>query len=99
MPPYAGVVDDVATELRRVTRRWQQLSAEQTGETASSVRELAQQLADRVRRERGLAPLVIPDLGDAALPDQLAVTVYDACGAGFETAALEGLTRLRRALP
>jgi hypothetical protein len=92
-------VDNAATELRRVIRRWQQLSADQAPENASLVREFAQQLADQVRRDRGLERLVIPDLGDAALADQLAVTVYDACRAGFEAQVTDGLTRLRRALP
>lgn len=93
------VVDNAATELRRVTRRWQQLPAEQARENASLVRDFAQQLADEVRRGRGLTPLALPDLGEAALADQLTVTVYDACRAGLEPQALQGLTRLRRALP
>jgi len=92
-------VDDVTTELRRVIRRWQQLPADRACENGSLVRELAQELADRTRAQQGLAPLVIPDLGDAALADQLAVMVYDACRAGLEPRALEGLVRLRRTLP
>lgn len=99
MSSYAGVVDNAATELRRVTRRWEQLSADQASENACLLRDLAQHLADLVRREGGLERLVIPDAGEAALPDQLTVMVYDACRAGFETQALQGLTRLRRALP
>lgn len=97
--PYAVVVDDVTTELRRVTRRWQQLTAQQTRENASLLRDLAQQLADRTRREQALEPLDIPDLGDDVLAEQLTVTVYDACRTGLESLALQGLTQVRRALP
>ncbi|WP_446667017.1 hypothetical protein [Flexivirga sp. B27] len=96
---YAGVVDNAATELRRVTRRWHQLPADQARENACLLRELAQQLADEVRRQDGLERLVIPDLGEAALADQLTVMVYDACRAGFAAEAERGLTHLRRALP
>lgn len=99
MSPYAGAVDNAATELRRVTRRWQQLPEQQARENACLLRELAQQLADLVRDARGLGRLAVPDVGDAALADQLSVMVYDACRAGFGTQALEGLTRVRRALP
>lgn len=86
-------------ELRRVTRRWQQLPAGQAHENALMVRGLAQDLADRTRAQQGLNRLGIPDLGDGALADQLTVTVYDACRAGLETHVLDGLIRLRRALP
>lgn len=89
----------MTTELRRVTRRWQQLPSAQTHESAALVRELAQELADLTRAQHGLAVLVIPDLGEVALTDQLAVTVYDACRAGLQAEALDGLVRLRRALP
>ena len=92
-------VDDVTTELRRVIRRWQQLPAGQTHENASLVRELAQDLADRTRARQGLEALAIPDVGDGALADQLAVMVYDACRAGLADEALRGLTRVRRSLP
>lgn len=92
-------VDDVTTELRRVIRRWQQLPAGQAHENAQLVRQLAQDLADRTRARQGLEILGIPELGEAALTDQLAVTVYDACRVGLEPQALDGLTRLRRALP
>jgi len=92
-------VDDVTTELRRVIRRWQQLPADRAAENGPLVRELAQDLADRTRAQQGLDALAIPDLGDAALADQLAVTVYDACRAGLEAHASDGLIRLRRALP
>ncbi|GGB48317.1 hypothetical protein GCM10011492_44460 [Flexivirga endophytica] len=92
-------MDDVTTELRRVTRRWQQLTPDQMSENASLMRDLAQQLADRTRRAQGLEPLAIPDLGDAVLADQLTVMVYDACRAGLDPQALQGLTELRRTLP
>lgn len=99
MAPYPVGVEDVTTELCRVTRRWQQLSADQARENAALVREFAQELADGVRRARGLEVLAIPDLGEAVLADQLTVIVYDACRAGLEAHVSEGLTRLRRALP
>ena len=92
-------VDDVTTELRRVIRRWQQLPADTARENAALVRELAQDLADRTRAQQGLAVLALPDLGDAALADQLTVTAYDACRAGLEAHTLDGLARLRRTLP
>lgn len=92
-------VDDVTIELRRVTRRWQQLPADQAHANAPLVRELAQELADRARAQQSLGRLVIPDLGDDALADQLAVTVYDACQVGLASLAVHGLTQLRRALP
>ncbi|MFC6703742.1 hypothetical protein [Flexivirga alba] len=92
-------MDDVTTELRRVIRRWQQLPADTAHENAGLVRELAQDLADRTRAQLGLAALAIPDLGEAALADQLTVMVYDACRVGLESYALNGLTQLRRALP
>ena len=80
-------------------RRWQQLSADQAHENAPMVREFAQDLADRTRAQQALGGIVIPELGDAALADQLAVTVYDACRAGLAAQALDGLIRLRHALP
>lgn len=97
--PYAVPVDEVMTELRRVLRRWQQLSEDQAHENAALMRTFAQELADQVRSLHGSDILGIPDLGDAALADQLAVTVYDACRVGLEPQALDGLARLRRALP
>ena len=52
-PPYAGPVDDIATELRRVSRRWHELPAEAAQENAAMLRALAQELADATRVAAG----------------------------------------------
>jgi len=92
-------VDPIATELRRVSRRWHELPEEAARENASLLRELAQELADTTRTAAGRERLVIPDLGTATLLDQLTVMVYDASRAGLDEQVLRGLTRVRRALP
>lgn len=96
---YACPVNDVATELQRIRRRWQALPEPVTDENAAVVRELAQRLADEVRELAGKPRLAIPDLGAAAAVDQLTVMVYDACRAGLDDAVLQDLTVLRRSLP
>lgn len=63
------------------------------------LRALAQELADATRVAAGRERFAIPDLGSAALLDQLTVMVYDARRAGLEEQVLRGLTRVRRALP
>ena len=63
------IPDDVATELGRVVRRWQQLPLDRAAERVAGVHEL---MAD-------LAGEPLPDLGPAVVMDQLRVVVFDAC--------------------
>ncbi|WP_051750589.1 hypothetical protein [Phycicoccus jejuensis] len=85
------------TELERIRRRWAQLPLATAQEQSSALRALAEHLAGLT------APGVpLPDLGPAALPDQLAVLAWDAVAAGGPEAAAdvtERLVALRRALP
>lgn len=97
--PYAVRVDDISTELRRVSRRWRELPEPVAAENASLLRDLAQQLADATRTAAGHERIAIPDLGHRTLLDQLTVMVYDARRAGLDEQTLRGLTQLRRALP
>lgn len=92
-------MESVAIELQRIRRRWRGLPEPVARESASLMRDLAQQLADDVRGLAGEEPLVIPDLGEAALVDQLTVMAYDACRAGLQETVLTGLIALRRSLP
>lgn len=72
------IPDDVATELGRVVRRWQQLPLDRAAERIAGVHEL---MAD-------LAGEPLPDLGPAVVMDQLRVVVFDACRAEGESADL-----------
>ncbi len=82
------------TELERIRRRWGELSLARAAEAAHEVRAVVADLAARC------APgAVLPDLGDDALADQLAVVVWDACASGHGDDVGERLTALRRALP
>ena len=73
------VPDDVAAELDRAVRRWQQLPLDRAVAASACVHGLLAELAGE--------PL--PDLGPAVLMDQLRVVVYDACAKG-EVPALAG---------
>ncbi|MFX4287578.1 hypothetical protein ACQBJO_12980 [Janibacter sp. G349] len=72
------MTDDVATELGRVVRRWQQLPLDRAAERVAGVHELMAELAGE--------PL--PDLGPAVVMDQLRVVVFDVCRAEGESADL-----------
>lgn len=72
------MTDDVATELGRVVRRWQQLPLDRAAERVAGVHEL---IAD-------LAGEPLPDLGPAVVMDQLRVVVFDVCRAEGEPADL-----------
>lgn len=78
-PSRAGspTPQEVSDELRRVVERWHQLSLDHALSRMPSVRAVVQSLADRVARARGVAPQPVPDLGPAAVTDQLAVMVHD----------------------
>jgi hypothetical protein len=86
-PATSPVPQEVADELRRVVRRWQQLPLDHALSCLPAVREL---LAD-------LAGSGVPDLGPGVAMDQLTVLVHDSCAAagGQET---EGTERLRARL-
>lgn len=63
------IPEDVATELDRAARRWQQLPLDRATEALPGVHAL---MAD-------LAGEALPDLGPAVAMDQLRVVVFDAC--------------------
>lgn len=91
-----GLPDEVTTELTRLARRWQQLPLG---------RALASVPAVRARIESYAALLhpgvAVPDLGPAAIVDQVTVVTYDAVHAGrlAPGQAAADLAALRRALP
>ncbi|MGB2935251.1 MAG: hypothetical protein WBB91_08240 [Nostocoides sp.] len=75
-PQPAALAVVVADELTRLVRRWQQLPLDQALAFSAPVRALSQRYAALVH-----PGLPLPDLGPAALPDQLTVVVYDALAA------------------
>ena len=92
---------EVSVELGRVVERWHQLPLDHALSRMPSVRVLVQSLADRVAGARGVDPQAVPDLGAAAVMDQLTVMVHDLFRAqpGADAAAVaEELAGLRRAL-
>jgi hypothetical protein len=97
--------ETVAAELERVVRRWHQLPLDRALSAAPPVRALVQEVADEVARAEQLTPEPVPDLGPAALMDQLRVMVHDHLRVGLTddqesaSALAERLTALRRALP
>ena len=68
---------EVSDELRRVVERWHQLPLDHALSRMPSVRVLVQSLAERVAGERGVAAQAVPDLGPAAVMDQLTVMVFE----------------------
>ena len=93
--PIPPVVSD---ELRRVVERWHQLPLGHALSRVPPVRALVQSLADRVSGARGSGMQQVPDLGPAALMDQLTVLVWDASAAGVGADLEARLAALRRAL-
>ena len=69
------VPDEVADELARVARRWQQLPLDDARRRLPEVRALVEELAGEP----------VPDLGPGVVIDQLRVVVYDACRAGTKS--------------
>ena len=69
--------DDPETELRRVVDRLRTMPLTRLDEHAGDARALAQDLADRGALVAGLERHVVPDVGDAAVGDQVAVTGRD----------------------
>src|SRR3954451_14447563 len=78
-PPRAGspTPHEVSDELRRVVERWHQLPLDHALSRVPAVRAVVQSLADRTARAREVPARPVPDLGPAALMDQLAVMVFD----------------------
>lgn len=93
------VPDEARLELRRIADRWLALPVGDAVRAAPALRGLAQALADETAAALGLLPAVVPDLGPAAVVDQLVVTSYDAAAAGLGDIVGERLAELRRALP
>lgn len=80
------IPDDVASELGRAVRRWQQLPLDRAAEALPGVHALLAELAGE--------PL--PDLGPAVVMDQLRVVVFDVCSSeGSPPRLAERLTALR----
>jgi hypothetical protein len=78
------VSDDVAVELGRVVDRLRSMPLTRLAASwgdypsrAAGARALAQRLADRAADLDGLPHRVVPDVGDAAVGDQVAVTGRD----------------------
>ena len=88
--------DAVADELTRLVRRWQQLPLDQALAFSAPVRAV-------LRRYAALTHpgIPVPDIGPAALMDQLTVLVYDAITAAAcsPAEAAADVSALRRALP
>lgn len=77
------VPDEVADELTRISRRWQELPLDDARRRLPEVRALVEELA----REP------VPDLGPGVVIDQLTVVVYDACRAAtMDPATLDPAT-------
>lgn len=69
--------EDAETELRRVVDRLRTMPLTRLGAHAPAARLLAQELADRCAALTGDMRRVVPDIGDAAVGDQVAVTGRD----------------------
>lgn len=90
----------VDTELERVVRRWHQLPLDRALPAVPALAALVQHLADEGQVALGERPAPVPDLGPAALLDQLRVVVHDYAEAGLSLTDLAAaLTALRRSLP
>ena len=81
-----------------MVERWHQLPLDRALRYAGPVRELVQRLADEVAEAGGRDPWPVPDLGPAAVMDQLTVMVYDAVESGVGATLAEDLAGLRRSL-
>lgn len=84
---------EVSTELERVVRRWRQLPLDHALRHTDAVRGLVDDLAARTAPGHA-----VPDLGPAALMDQLRVLVHDACAAGRAEGLEQRLAELRGVL-
>ena len=86
------VAPEARTELDRIRRRWAELPLERAEAAMPLLRHLLLDLAPRS------SSAVLPDLGPAAVVDQLAVLVWDAYTAGRGDGIPELLVASRRAL-
>ena len=82
-----------SVELDRIRRRFTELSVADAEDGMRRARPLLADLGARL----GRGP--VPELGPAAVPDQLTVLVYDAYRAGLGSGVRSRLTALRRGLP
>ncbi|MDF8266438.1 hypothetical protein [Luteipulveratus flavus] len=100
MTRRSPVPDEVAVELRRVVQRWHQLPLDHALSRAAALAALVQELADAAAHTQAHPSCAVPDLGPAALADQLAVVTYDACRAGLATdlSLASRLAAVRRSL-
>jgi hypothetical protein len=89
-------VTSAQVELRRLVERWRALPLDHALSRMPAVQAMVQGLADAVADVDGRSPVPVPDLGTAAVMDQLTVMVFDAAQAGLDPAA--ELADLRRAL-
>jgi hypothetical protein len=79
-----------APELRLLTRlRAWSVASWRHGDRVALARAACQQLADLAADRESRAPMTVPDHGESALADQLAVLVADAQRAGIPTAQIE----------
>ena len=82
--------------------RWQQLPLDHALSCLSTVHGLVQRLADEAADAERRAHVPVPDLGPAAVMDQLTVVVVDAVAAGLSPGGADDvrvrLRALRRAL-
>ncbi|MDN5716542.1 MAG: hypothetical protein L0G89_04830 [Janibacter sp.] len=80
------IPDDIATELGRAVRRWQQLPLDRAADALPGVHALCAELAGES----------LPDLGPGVAMDQLRVVVFDACrGARIPPHLAQRLAELR----
>lgn len=80
------IPDDIATELGRAVRRWQQLPLDRAADALPGVLTLCADLAGEA----------LPDLGPGVAMDQLRVVVFDACrGEGSPPHLAQRLAELR----
>ncbi len=86
------VPDEATVELDRIARRWAELPLARAQAGMPSVRAVLDRLAGRC------GPARVPDLGPAAVVDQLAVLVWDAYAAGRGGGIPAELAGLRRTL-
>ena len=84
-----AAVDDASRELTRVVDRLRTVPLTRLAKPwaefpslAAGARALAQELADRGAAAAGFEQHVVPDAGDAAVGDQVAVTGRDYLGLG-----------------
>jgi hypothetical protein len=93
--PHDLVPPEARVELGRIRGRWGELPLVRADAGMPSLRRLLADLAERSAEGAGQQ---VPDLGPAAVVDQLDVLVWDAYAAGRGHGIPELLTALRREL-